>query len=169
MNIKNLLIGTGVFILALFVVIYGFATFYLKPMHEDFCGKNLYSVTNEQDCISAGGVWNQSLSEKDTPKTFPCQQPRECYEEYDNASEQRSLWIFVFSIPLGILLIVVGAYVFGLEHVGAGLMASGLGTFIYGAGGYWRYSDDWIKFLISLIGLVAVIWFAYWLEKKWKK
>ena len=55
---------------------------------------------------------------------------------------------------------------FSLESVGAGLMGGGIGTLIYGAGGYWEYAEDWIRFLSSVIGLVVLIWFAYWWNKK---
>jgi len=52
-------------------------------------------------------------------------------------------------------------------------VAGGAGTLVYGAGGYWRYADNWLKFVLSLVGLVALIIFAYWFNKEkkgfWKK
>ena len=72
------------------------------------------------------------------------------------------------ALPLGIIIIIIGAFVFGLEAVGAGLMGGGVGTILYGVGGYWRYSADLMKFLLSLVGLIVVIYVAYWFNHKYK-
>jgi len=97
---------------------------------------------------------------------------KNCYDLYDDAREVYSRKVFMLAIPIGILIIAAGAYLFSLEAVGAGLMAGGAGTLVYGAGGYWEYADNWLKFVLSLVGLVALIGFAYWFnqEKKsfWK-
>ena len=75
-------------------------------------------------------------------------------------------------MPLGILVIVLGAVIFGLEAVGAGLMGGGVGIILYGVGGFWRFADDWLKFSISLLGLIILIWFSYRFNGKgfkWQK
>jgi len=70
-------------------------------------------------------------------------------------------------------LIAAGAMIFGLEIVGAGLMLGGTGIIVYGTGTYWRFTDDWMKFAISLVGLVVLIGVAYWFNKNnwniWRK
>ncbi|MEK6741581.1 MAG: hypothetical protein AABX68_00125, partial [Nanoarchaeota archaeon] len=77
--------------------------------------------------------------------------------------------IFITALPLGIVIIFLGAVVFGLEAVGAGLMAGGIAVMIYGAGSYWRFTDDWLKFLLSLAGLIIVIWMSYYFNRKFGK
>ena len=134
MNIKTILIGIGVIILTSFVVIYGFGTFYPEVKHEDFCPQNLHLAETESSCISMGGIWNSFNYPEDTETTIKglCDQPRSCWEDMNEAREARSKWIFIISIPLAILLIVIGALVFSLESVGAGLMGGAVVTLIYG-------------------------------------
>jgi hypothetical protein len=59
------------------------------------------------------------------------------------------------------------------KFVGVGLMGGGIGTLIFGVGEYWSYADNWLKFIISLIGLIAIIGITYWFNSKnwnvWKK
>ena len=74
--------------------------------------------------------------------------------------------VFLIAVPIGILIIILGALMFGLDFVGAGLMGGGVGVILYGVGGFWQFAEDWIKFLLSLVGLVILIWFAYWFDKR---
>jgi len=71
-------------------------------------------------------------------------------------------------LPLGIIIIAIGALVFGLEFVGAGLMFGGVGIIVYGVGGFWRFAQDWLKFSLSAVGLVILIYLAYLMTKKRK-
>jgi len=57
-------------------------------------------------------------------------------------------------------------FLFGIDVVGSGLMAGGVGTLIYGGGAFWPYTQDWVRFLLSLVGLVALIWFIYYLSNR---
>jgi len=89
-----------------------------------------------------------------------------CYEEYDVAREDYSKWLFIISIPIGLIIIALGTFVFNLSSVGVGVMLGGVYTLIYGAASYWRYGEDWMRFLVSLIGLVALVLIAYRFNKK---
>lgn len=166
--LRNLILGIGIFILTMFVVVYGISTLYPKPEYDDFCGRDVYTITTEAECISNGGVWNSAEPVKtDIPvMEGRCQAPIKCYDDLDSALEKRSRSVFLIAIPLGILIIALGAFVFHLDSVGLGLMFGGIGTLIYGAGGYWRYSDNFFKFIISLIGLGILIFLAYWFNKR---
>lgn len=187
MQIKNILIGIAIFILTLFVVIYGIHTFYEKPTYEDFCIDRYYEQPMSKPevcpevCIALYEIkGNECILNEcgsgcgpDEFYTFStiekCKEElenRNCYKNFDKANEKYRKIIFVVSIFIGLALITVGFLLFKLDHVGAGLMAGGIGTFIYGAGGYWRYTENWIKFIISLAGLSFLIWFAYKINKK---
>ncbi|MFH1311047.1 MAG: hypothetical protein ABIH65_01435 [Nanoarchaeota archaeon] len=83
--------------------------------------------------------------------------------------KERSKKVFFLALPVGIAIVALGAFFFGLETVGVGLMGGGIGTLIYGSGAYWPYTLNWIRFLISLIGLVILIWLAYYFNKKFGK
>lgn len=188
MDIKSVLIGIGIFFLTLFVVIYGISVFYPSPDYDDYCGNfyktpqtlpnkevcpqvcvPLYEVDDGEcvfdDCGSGCGADNMNTFET----LEECQERLEnltCFDRYDDAREIRARNVFFIAIPVGVLIIALGAFLFKLESVGGGLMAGGVGTLIYGSGGYWQYAENLIKFLISLIGLVILIFVAYKFNRK---
>ncbi len=173
MEIKNIILGLGIFILSLFVVIYGINTFYATPQYTDFCNetKTMQFVDNASACSALDGRWNpqniQCIKEP-CPQGY-CDLTYYCNQAYQNATESHAKVVFFIALPLGIAIIAVGAVFFGLEAVGAGLMLGGVGTLIYGIGGYWRYTDNWLRFLISLIALGILIWFSYWFNARHAK
>lgn len=190
-NIKNLVFGIAIFILTMFVAIYGINTFYSEPEYSDYCSENrLFPVLDKNDTRVCPAVCkemyeiNEDGSEcvfndcgsgcgPDGVNSFDTLQQceivlsgKKCYDLFDDAQEEYSRNVFLIAVPLGILIIALGAYFFSLEAVGVGLMAGGAGTLVYGSGRYWRYADEWVKFSVSLAGLIALIWFAYWFNKK---
>ena len=172
--IKNLFFGIAIFILTMFVGIYGISTLYEKsPEYNDYCPP----IINQSQCLDNGGIWvnNSGVAVDARGPVKPveagyCQYDyTKCQKDFDSANEQYRKKVFIIAIPLGVIIIALGALVFGLEVVGAGLMAGGVGIIIYGIGGYWQYTKDWLKFSISLIGLIMVIAVAYYANKKWRK
>ena len=81
----------------------------------------------------------------------------------DGSKKKKTLLLI---IAIGIIIIAVGAIVFGLESVGAGLMGGGLGVILWGTGSFWGFADNWLKFILSLVGLIVLIWLAYYFNKK---
>ena len=176
-DIKNIVLGIAIFILTIAVAVYGISTLYGKgPQYDDFCPNNLI---NASICIQEGGTWanNTQLVADARGNTKPvlveggyCQYDyTACQKEFEDAERVYQRNVFFIALPLGIVVIALGAMIFGLESVGAGLMAGGIGIIIYGGGGFWRFADDWLKFVISLVGLVAVVWLSYYFNMKWRK
>ena len=171
MEIKNIIISIAIIILTIFVTFYGINTFYPKPNYDDFCGElTVQIIGNQTQCEAAGGKWNgyEAISPEKDVKGF-CERDYICRKELEEARKIRSRNVFLIALPLGITIIAFGAFLFGLEIVGAGLMGGGVGTLIYGAGAYWPYSENWIRFAISLAGLVILIFLAYWFNDKFEK
>ncbi|MEK6884845.1 MAG: hypothetical protein AABY22_34755 [Nanoarchaeota archaeon] len=177
-NIKNLLLGIAIFILTIFVGIYGISTLYGEsPEYDDYCPSNIH--INQSICESEGGVWinnSQIVSDvRGAVKTIPAEggscnyDYTPCQKEWEDAQEKYYKKVFLTALPIGIVIIIAGALIFGLEVVGAGLMAGGLGIIIYGTGQYWRFTDDWLKFILSFVGLIIVVWLAYYWNKRWNK
>jgi hypothetical protein len=198
-NIKNLVFGIAIFILTMFVSIYGINTFYSSPEYSDFCSDarypqpdklnpeeticpavcvEMYEISRDgSECVfneCGSGCGPNGINSFDTLNQ--CEivlSGQNCWNLFDDAQEKYSRNVFMIAVPLGILILIVGAYLFSLEAVGVGLMAGGAGTLVYGAQNYWRYADEWLKFLVSLVGLVALITFAYWFNKEkkgfWKR
>jgi len=173
MKIKDVILGIAIIVLTIFVTYYGINTFLPSPDYNTFCNQenfNVYVNTSVQ-CENLGGRWNPAYGAapiKTTPEGY-CDITYTCQKEFDLANKERSRKVFFIALPLGIAIIALGAFLFGLEFVGAGLMGGGVGTLIYGSGAYWPYSQNWIRFLISLIGLVILIWFAYFFNNKMQK
>jgi hypothetical protein len=171
MSLKNIVIGIAIIILTIFVTFYGINTLFPSPEYEDFCGEPTREVIdNMQDCEVAGGKWNPSaIRPVESGVEGFCDEDFTCRQELEDARKDRSRKVFFIALPLGIIIIAVGALVFGLEAVGAGLMGGGVGTLIYGSGAYWPYTENWVRFLLSLVGLVILIWLAYYFNKKFDK
>lgn len=190
MNLKNLLLGIAIIILTIFVTFYGINTLYPKPDYNDFCESSYTTKTPISRevcpavCIPAYEivrdkcVYNECGSGcgPDEINSFAnlenCEQALydfKCYERYDAALKERARKVFFIALPLGIAVIALGAFAFGLESVGAGLMGGGIGTLIYGAGAYWPYTQNWIRFILSLAGLALLIWLAYYFNRKFGK
>ncbi|HLD98034.1 MAG TPA: hypothetical protein VI815_01795 [Candidatus Nanoarchaeia archaeon] len=174
MLIKNILIGLAITILASFVAIYGILAFYGEaPQWDDYCGNitQVYEINTSQECDAAGGKWNPTYNDgrSPVPKTIPngyCDLYYQCNMNLEEAQKSYSKTLFLITVPVGVILIIVGAALFGLEAVGAGIMLAGIVTLVYGAGSYWPNANNMFRFLISLAGLVLVIILAYWINKK---
>ena len=173
MSLKNIVLGIAIIVLTIFVTFYAINTLYPKPAYEDYCdySKMDNAIYNDAtSCQAADGRWNPVVGQKiaGQPEGY-CDMYYKCSQEYETVSKERSKKVFFVALPLGILVIALGAFVFGLEAVGAGLMGGGVGTLIYGAGAYWPYTQNWIRFALSLVGLVILIWIAYFFNTKFKK
>ena len=171
-SIKNLGFGIAIFLLTMFIGIYGINTFYDKsPDYNAYCNRTVdIYVNNSADCVSLGGEWTAYQGPKEpTPVNGYCDFYSQCSKEFNNAEEKYFKVVFMIALPLGIAIIAVGALFFGLEFVGAGLIFGGVGIIVYGVGGFWRFAQDWLKFSLSAVGLVVLIYLAYWMAKRKKK
>ncbi|MEK6819912.1 MAG: hypothetical protein AABY03_01800 [Nanoarchaeota archaeon] len=177
LNIKNIIFGIAIFILTMFVGIYGLSTLYGEvPEYGDYCPINLI---NQTMCEAEGGNWIENSPQVvvDTnggAKSVPVEggycnyDYTPCQKELENAEKAYFKKIFLTALPIGVLIILAGALIMSLESVSAGLMLGGVGMIVYGTGTYWRFTDDWLKFVLSLAGLVILILAAYWFNKKEK-
>lgn len=165
MNLREVILGVAIFILTLFVTTYGVNVFFDEPQYDDSCpvSKLEVPIMNESVCFEHGGKWTDQEVRCITEPCPPgyCDRDFSCREGYELSRERYSMNVFLIAVPLGILLILFGAYFFSLNAVGVGIMTGGVGTILRGISSYWRYSEDWIRFLISLLGLVIVIYFSY--------
>ena len=172
MNIKNTVLGIAIIVLTIFVTYYAINMFFPSVNYNDFCGNINYNmpINDNATCVAQGGVWNYINGPKtDNQSNGYCDLTYYCNQQYETAAKARAEKVFFLALPLGIVIIAAGAFFFGLEAVGAGLMGGGVGTLIYGSGAYWPYTQNWLRFLLSLAGLVLLIWFAYFWNKKIKK
>ena len=188
MKIKETVLGIAIIVLTIFVTFYGINTFFPKPEYNNFCTASefgtyptkAYPVISDQNCTFSRPLqdaYDSCLADRGQPIfnyddrgcSISLKECNYCQKEFDAAMKMRSRNVFFIALPLGVVIIAMGAFIFGLETVGAGLMGGGIGTLIYGSGAYWPYTENWIRFLISLAGLVLIIWLAYYFNKKFRK
>jgi len=172
MNVKNFILGIAIIILTTFVVVYGFQAIYPSPQYEDFCNHSgTIQATTESVCDSMNGQWTNFTAQPTDPKTNVtltgyCDLNYYCNQNFNSANEKYSLNRFLISIPLALIIMALGAFLFNLDAVGAGLMGGGVATLIFGISAYWGYANNWFRFLVSLFALVLLIVLAYWFNRK---
>lgn len=189
MSLKNVVIGIAIIILTVSVAVYGVNLVYNQPEYNDFCSDarfpkavdgndtvcptvcvEMYEISPTGECVfneCGSGCGPDGVNSFDT--LAQCEivaSGGNCWEAYDDAYESYSRNLFLITLPLGIIIIALGALVFGLEAVGAGLMGGGVGVLLWGVFSFWRFADDWLKFILSLVGLAVVIWLAYYFNKR---
>ncbi|MBS3073093.1 hypothetical protein J4477_04625 [Candidatus Pacearchaeota archaeon] len=169
--IKNTIFAIAIIILTSFVVIYGIQTFYDRPEYTDYCPeiRSAEYVNTSVRCEQLNGKWTTFDGPKPVDGTNGyCDLDYYCRQDYEKENKKYSKNLFIITLPIGIILLLIGGALFSLEAVGAGIMGGGVVTLIYGAGNYWPDASDVFRFLISLVGLIIVIILAYWLNKQLK-
>ena len=48
-------------------------------------------------------------------------------------------------------------------------MGGGVGVILWGVGNFWEFADNLLKFILSLAGLIVVIYFAYYFNRRFDK
>jgi hypothetical protein len=168
MHIKNIALSVVIIILTIFVTVYGINTFYSRPQYDNFCGEvqSPQIIEDASTCESIGGKWSNYDAPVKGEFNGYCDREYTCRTNYDNAMEKWRQNVFFIGLPLGIIIILIGVFVFNLEFVGAGLTFGGIGTILYSAWGFFWESADWVRFVISLVALAIIIFFAYWYNRK---
>jgi|SRR3989344_6672910 len=172
-SIKNIVLGLAILILTIIVGITGILTLYGNgPQFDNFCSNRpMQPIETQQQCVDVGGQW-QFYDTISGVKAVPsvdgtvangwCDFYYECNKKLNEASKSYHKKVFLTALPLGVIVIIIGAIIFGLEAVGAGLMLGGIGIIFFGVTGYWQFTENWMKFALSLFGLVVVIWLTYY-------
>lgn len=184
MNVKNLVLGIGIFIVFMFLLHNGIRAFYDSPKYEDFCKPGVfqgyypeksipayptnctYSVqlrTQEQTCYDQKG---QPIYEYDNSGCMiGVKECNYCNKYFDDARNSYNKTVFVIALIVGIVVLLTGYLILSVEPVGSSLMASGIGAIIYGTIGNWENLGNIGRFLLLLIALVLLIWIALRLNK----
>jgi hypothetical protein len=149
MKIKQVLLGVIIGVVFLMFCVFGAKLIYDSPQYEDYCNYTKIYETNNT------AIQNQ-LSQ-------------ECTTKFDTANENYSKNMFLISLIVGVLVIVGSAVFIKIESVSGGLMFGSLMFLIYGTGNYWRYMNDWVRFVILGIALGVLIYVGYWLSKRENK
>jgi hypothetical protein len=145
MKVKSILLGLIIGVVLLMFLVFGSKLIYENPRYENYCDYSKINITENP------GAYN------------------ECSLKYDYANENYSQKMFIFSLIIGVLIIIGSAVFIEISSVSGGLMLGSLMFIIYGTGSYWRYMDDWTRFIILGLALFALIYIGYWLNNKENK
>ncbi|MBX4212340.1 hypothetical protein KW787_02705 [Candidatus Pacearchaeota archaeon] len=176
MNVKNIVLGIGIFIVYMLMLGYGIEAFYPSPKYEAYCTGNEftypkipYGVTptncsyspqlqqQEQACYANQGQPAYTYNDQGCPVSAQCNY---CMKDFNDAQKSYSKVIFIIALITGIITLIVGFAILSVEPVGSALMASGIGAIFYGSVRNWANLSDIWRFLLLLVSLVILIWIA---------
>jgi uncharacterized membrane protein YphA (DoxX/SURF4 family) len=147
---RQIAIGFGIAVIFPLLVYYGVATFYPAPKRE---------LVTAVTMLPPNPAPEERQKYMDEQKRRQEEQQKR-NEEYNRAAREFALHLVTISTPLGVVAILVGAYL-SLYAIGTGLIFGGI--FAVGAGywSYWNYLEDWVRFVSLLIGFLILLFVGY--------
>ena len=184
MSMKNLVLGIGIFIVFMFLLHNGIRAFYDVPKYENYCNSSSFTQPypekasypvlvnctysnqlrqSEQTCYDGQG---QPIYEYDSQGcTISVKECNYCNKYFNDARTDYDKTVFVVSLIVGLIVLLVGYFISGVEPVGSSLMASGIGAIIYGTVNNWGNLENLGRFLLLLLAFLLLIFIAYRLNK----
>lgn len=153
---------------------YTLSLVYNAPEYENFC-KNEKQVkpviADEAQCVAVGGQWNPNTGYYDqkapVPTVYTEPQPKgSCYENFTcekNYQDTLKVYeknVFITLVVLGVISIVAGIFITGVEVLSVSLSLGGVLSFIVASIRYWSLADRFLKVGILAVALIALIWLA---------
>ncbi len=168
MKFKKIALAIAILIVLNIFFNYGIYTFYKPPQYEDFCPEEMHSqkISTETECTEEGGLWRYSTMEerpipvKGTEEGW-CDLTYTCNKEYRAVKDVYERNVFVVLTILGVLSLLVGIYLITVEAVANGFLFGGILSIVIGSMRYWSAMDDYLRFIISGVALVVLIYVGY--------
>jgi hypothetical protein len=174
MNIKNFVLGIGIFIIYLLSVGYGIGAFYPSPDYQDFCKNegrfSAYTKPIELTNCTFSPALQDQANQCYANEGIPIYQYNEagcitaikecnyCNKEFNTAQKEHSKIVFIIALIIGIITLLLSFSILSTEPVGSALIASGIGAIFYGSARNWVNLADVWRFLLLLIALVLLIY-----------
>lgn len=181
-NIKNIVLGIIIAVMFLLFAVYGTKLIYEAPEYEDYCNSSRYAYptafekigsvnctynqtlqNSKQDCYNQKGEAIPIYDENGCEKSFTCDF---CMRDFEKAQGKYSQNLFLIGIILILVTVVISALKIKAESVSAGLMAGSLMFLIYISATFWRFMEDWFRFIVLTLALGVIIFVGYKLGKK---
>ena len=156
---------------------YGVYSFYPSPEFEDFCSQELtqQNYETEDACSEVGGLWITSYSQTfgeyyraapiKTPEDVEfkpyCDPTESCRDAFETADSVYNRNVFITLVLLGAVAIGAAFATTGVSAVSMGLLYGGLVSFFIGTTRFWSDMDEYLRFIILGIVLVALIGIGY--------
>jgi hypothetical protein len=151
------LLALAIAIVSLLFIIYGINTFYGRPNMDNYCKNINYRISVEQCDIEDMDCFCDT-KENRCEKTNPLY--LECMQNFENSREHYNLIIFIVMSIIGTLM-VIGSFFIKHDTVSFGIMGGGILSIIVGVLRNWSNVQDWMRFLILGVILLALIWIGY--------
>lgn len=188
MFMKINLITLKKFALALSIVVVlnlffnvGIAAFHREPKFDNFCGlESRQYYDSKESCEAVGGEWigyagrpfpGPARNAEPEPARIPklgVEEPREycdaqatCRKEHQAAINLYSRNVFIALVVLGTISVALGIFFNAVSAISFGLLYGGLLSFLIGTSRYWSDMNEYLRFVILGIVLVALIWVGY--------
>lgn len=184
MGLKNFALSAGIFIIFVLFVAYAIQAFYPSPEYNNFCNAthlfpktpvlaekeiectpNITIDKKTEECYRQQGSPYYEYDTNNCPISVNCDF---CSKEFNEAEKKYSGKIFIITIIVGIITIGIGALLFSIETIGAGLMAGGVGTIIYGSVRNWQNLSSYIRVILLFLALIFLIYIGIRMNKKLK-
>jgi hypothetical protein len=174
--VKNLILGIAIAIIFSLFIGFGIQAFYKSPEYNTFCANVTDMIpadrcpvqptyapydkypTNcwcDQDCKANGTCVNTNVCHTTNPEYTACQQ------NFEKANKHYNRNVFIMTSIIGLITMLVSAFILLHESVSPGLMGGGFITIVYGTIRYWSFAGDKLRFTILGIILAMLIYFAY--------
>ncbi len=184
MNVKNLILGTGIFIVYLLMLGYGIEAFYPSQHYEDFCkggesgryakplgfGNCTFSKTIQtqtDQCYAGNGF--PVYQYDDAGCTTSIKECNYCNKYFNETQKNHEKIVFLIALIVGIFTLFIGYGILSIEPISSALMASGIGAIFYGSIRNWDNLSDIWRFLLLVLALILLIWITLKINEKKNK
>ena len=173
MAVRNLVLGTGIFIVYVLMLAYGIEAFYSSPEYNGFCkgtgsekyirpfdfGNCTFSRTiQEQSDLCYANEGFPDYNYTDAGCVSAIKECNYCSKNFNEASKEHAKIVFFIALIAGIITLLIGYVVLVVEPIGSALIAAGIGAIFYGSVRNWDNLSDVWRFLLLLVALILLIW-----------
>ncbi len=184
MGLKNFALSFGIFIVFVLFISYAIQAFYPAPEYKNFCNETHFfpktpvlaetsvkCIPNPildkktEECYKSEGSPYYEYDSNNCPISVNCDF---CSKDFQEAEKKYSSKLFIITIIVGIITIGIGALLFSIESIGAGLIAGGVGSIVYGSARNWQNLSSYTKVILLFIALIFLIYIGIRMNKKLK-
>jgi hypothetical protein len=144
---------------------YAVSLVYQQPTYDQYIKQQqvVGEIKTKEACLNVGGQWNENIYQG--PKTEPAGQTGYCdpnftnQKNYQDANKVYDRNVFITLIVLGVLSLVIGAFV-TVTILSLSFSWGGVLSIVIASMRYWSDADKLVRVLILAAALFALIWLA---------
>jgi hypothetical protein len=171
MELKKIMLGLGVGILAALFIGFLIEAIYPTPKYDDFCNSQQFAVpqvmkqnqcnyTYDTDfrsqCYADKGMVQEDYDSNGCVINEVCDY---CNRDYQTASEKYNRNLFYITAPIGLLMIIIGLYLpTGVDAIAGGVLFGGILTMIQITARVFGDLGKWPRVILLGLELILVIW-----------